>query len=177
METIPTPPGALLKPLSQLIEPVLVFPEQFGDDWTPESVQRLADATDQGERDVAPIEERLNTLNDAMAEGWTPTRVIENELDHLGNVLSPYHLSRYLTEARVTLQDAEADLVSWQRMTPVQRDQRCTEREREQAALAARREAEAQLRQRHTAFYATMKRANVSPPRRLDNEIANWSLA
>jgi hypothetical protein len=103
--------------------------------------------------------------------------VIENELSHLHDVLSGYHLRKYMKDVLSLLQEAEADLAIWQQMTEAQRDDRWNGRERDKAEAAERRKAEAPFKARAAEFYAAMKQLNVSPPRWLDNEIANWSLA
>ncbi|QIG92088.1 hypothetical protein [Bradyrhizobium sp. 6(2017)] len=145
----------------QFIEPT--FPEHNGDDFTAEVVQRLADARDDGERNLVPIQKRLGVLSFALSEGWCPPRVIENEIDHLNRVVSAYHLSRYLTDVLATLQEAEADLAIWQRTTPAQRDDRLSKREREKAEAAERARTRAHIYERQNAFYTAMFAAGISP--------------
>jgi chromosome segregation ATPase len=139
------------------------YPAQFGDDWSPECVQRLVDAEEEAERDLIPIQERLDNLSYALAEGWCPTRVIENELDHLNSVISAYQVRKYLREVLATLQDGEADLVAWQRMTPAQRVQRRAEREREEAKAAERRKKQAEISAQQNAFYTKFFAMGISP--------------
>jgi hypothetical protein len=175
MEMQPPPYKRHLKTSSEFIKPI--YPAQFGDDFTAEVVQRLADARDQAAEHLPAIRQRIDALYDALDDGWCAPRGIENQLGHLHRVLSPYHLSRYLKDAIETLQEAEADLATWRQMTEAQREERWAKHERDDAEAAERRKAEAVLRARHEEFYATMKQLNVSPPRWLDNEIAKWSLA
>ena len=144
----------------------------------PEKLTAWGDALDATEQALPPIRERLDALNDAMAdEDWCPPRVIEGELAHLDSVLSGYHLRKYMKDVLALLDEAEADLATWRALSPAARDERWAEWERAEAERAARRQAEAQLRARSNEFYAAMKLANVSPPRWMDNQIANWSLA
>jgi hypothetical protein len=103
------------------IEPIL--PEQNGDDFTPEILAQLADKHEQAERDFEPINQRLNMLNDAVDDGWRPSRIVQGELNHLNSVISAYHVGKYPTETRQTLDDAEADLARWCQMTPDARDE------------------------------------------------------
>jgi hypothetical protein len=158
METTNSPARRYLKKLSEFIEPT--FPEQNGDDFAPEKMHA---ALDKAAQDLVPIHDRLDALNSALGEGWCAPRVIENEVDHLANVISTYHLSRYLADTLATLQDAEADLATWQRMTPTQRDERWSEREHEKAEAAERRKERAQINELQNAFYTAMFAAGISP--------------
>ena len=146
------------------------------------------DKLEQAALDLVPIKARLDALTYTLADDWCAPRGLENELHHLSDNLglgiddfddsrAVYFIAKYLTETLRTLQEADADLAIWQRMTPAARDERWDAREREKAEAAERRKAEAVLRARHAEFYAAMKQLNVSPPRWLDNQIANWSLA
>jgi hypothetical protein len=140
----------------------ITLPEHNGDDCTPESVQRLADARDQAAEHLPAIRQRIDALRDAMDdEDWCP--LIENELDHLHRALSPYHLSRYLKDALATLQEAEADLAIWRTLSQAARDERWDARERADAEAAERRKAAAQISQRQNAFYAAMFATGISP--------------
>ena len=175
MQTLPTSPGRLIKSLAEFIDPT--FPAQNGDDFSREALTQWGDALDQAERDLPPFTERLDALNDAIEEGWCPSRIVQSELDHLNGVLCAYHLRKYRDVVVATLNDATADFATWQTLTPAQRDEIIAADERAEAERLARREAENKLRQRTNEFYAAMQKANISPPRWLDNDIANWSLA
>src|ERR1700722_1030435 len=84
----------------------------------PEKLTEFIDARDQEAEHLPAIRQRFDALYDALDDGWCAPRVIENQLGHLHRALSSYHFSRYLTETLRTLQEAEADLAIWQRMTP-----------------------------------------------------------
>ena len=155
---------------------------------TPEKLTAIGDKLEKAALDLVPIKARLDALTYALGDGWCAPRVLENELYHLSDSIgldiedfddcrAVHYVAKYLTETLATLQEAEADLVIWQQMTEAARDERWNAREREKAALAERRKAEAVLKARHAEFYEAMSRMNVSPPRWLDNQIANWSLA
>jgi hypothetical protein len=140
-----------------------VSPEQNGEDFTPDKLTAYGDWLEKGERDFIPIRERLDALTYAMAEGWCPPRMIENEIDHLNDVVSGYHCAKYLNETLQTLQDAEADWAAWQQMSPAARNERWDEHDRANAEAAERREVAAQISQRQNAFYAAMFAAGISP--------------
>jgi hypothetical protein len=141
----------------------ITYPEQNGDDWSPESVRRLADVRDQAAEALPAIRQRIDALRDALDEGWLPPRVIKNEIDHLHRVLSPYHLSRYLTDALATLQEAEADLAVWQTLSPGARSERWAEWERAEAEAEQRRKQAAEISARQNAFYAAFFAMGISP--------------
>lgn len=143
----------------------------------PVALAAYGDRLDQAEKDLVPLRARLDSLNDGIDEGWCPSRIVQGELSHLNDVLDKYHVAKYLKTIRRDIDDAEAELATWRTLSADARDVIWKADEQAEADLAARREAEAILKQRHDAFYAAMKRANVSPPRWLDNQIANWSLA
>ena len=166
METIPTPEGKLL----------LTFAE-FCARIPPEETAAWHARLEKAEEDLPSLMTRLDALNEAIGEGWCPSRIVKNELSRLDNVLNAYHLRKYPTETRQTLVDAELELATWQTLSPTERDAVWEADERAEAEIAARRKAEAVLRARHAEFYAAMQQMNVSPPRWLDNQIANWSLA
>jgi hypothetical protein len=151
--------------------------QRISNDIDPVALAAYGDRLDQAEKDLVPLRARLDALNDATYEGWCPSRIVQGELDHLNDVLDKYHVRKYLETIRSDLDVAEADLASWHTLTPAARDEIWKADERAEAELAARREAEALLKQRHDAFYEACRLANVSPPRWLDNQIANWSLA
>ncbi|MGY4376189.1 hypothetical protein ACVWZ3_003828 [Bradyrhizobium sp. i1.3.6] len=65
METIPTPRDELL----------LTF-EEYCARITPEERQAYYDQLDKGAEDFEPIRARLNALNDAIDNGWCPSRIV-----------------------------------------------------------------------------------------------------
>jgi hypothetical protein len=147
--------------LDDFIEPVP--PGHNGDDWSTESVQRLADARGPAAEHLPAISQRIDALYDALDEGWCAPRGIENQIDHLHRALSPYHLSRYLKDALATLQEAEADLAIWQRMTEAQRDECWAEHERDEAERAERRQKAAEISKQQDAFYSAFFAMGISP--------------
>jgi hypothetical protein len=151
--------------------------KRISNDIDPVALAAYGDRLDQAEKDLVPLRARLDALNDATYEGWCPSRIVQGELSHLNDVLTSYHLAKYPAETVQTLNDATADLATWQTLSPDARDAIWKADEQAVAELAARREAEWLLRQRHDAFYEACRLANVSPPRWLDNQISNWSLA
>jgi len=132
------------------------YPAQFGDDWSSASVQRLVDAEEKGERELIPIQERIDALTFAEAEGWTPIRSIENQLGHLRNVICGRYVAKYLKDILQTLQEAEADLAIWQQMTEAQRDERWDARERDKIEAEERRKQIRELEDRKNRLYDMM---------------------
>jgi hypothetical protein len=158
--------------LDDFIEPV--YPEHNGDDFTPEVVQRLADARDQAAEHLMAIRQRLDALTYTLADDWCAPRGLENELHRLSDSLglgiddfddsrAVYFVAKYLTETLRTLQEADADLVMWQRMTPAERDQRWDAREREKAEAAERRQKRAEISKQQNAFYTAFFAMGISP--------------
>jgi hypothetical protein len=78
-------------------------------------------------------------------------------------VLSPYHLSRYLKDALATLQEAEADLAIWQRITEAQRDERWAQWERAEVDAEERRQKRAEIGKQQDAFYSAFFAMGISP--------------
>jgi hypothetical protein len=149
-----------------------VFPEQNGDDFTPEKLTAYGDWLEQGERDFGPISERLDALNDAMFdEDWCPSFDFKYELKHLNDVLGGYHCAKYLKETRQTLDGAEADLARWRTLPQPARDAIIEADERAEAELAARRKTAKEITERKAAFYESMKLANVRP-----SPVLQWAL-
>jgi hypothetical protein len=135
--------------------------KRISDDIDPIALTAWGDKLEQGERDLVPIQERLDALTYALADGWCPPRVIENEIDHLNNVVSKYHVAKYLNETLRTLQDGEADLVIWQQMPPPARDERWAERDRANAEAAERRESREAAVARKNAIYEAARKARM----------------
>jgi hypothetical protein len=170
MQTLPPPPYQKPRHLKRS--------SGFIAELTPEKLTAYGDRLEQAEADLPAIRTRISALYHAMIEdGWTPPGAVCAPLDNLNRGLSAWLAAERSKYVRETLEDAEADLATWQQMTPAQRDQRLADFERKNVEAAERRKAEAVLKQRHAEFYAAMKQLNVSPPRWLDNQIANWSLA
>jgi hypothetical protein len=147
---MPPPPYQGIKKLSKFVEQIRTDP-----------VARTAwfDKLEQGERDLIPIQERLDALTGAQAEGWTPTRVVENELGHLNNVICGRYVAKYLADILSTLQEAEADLATW----PGQRAERLAAREREEAEAEERRQKQAEISKQQDAFYSAFFAMGISP--------------
>ena len=154
METIPTPPEYV-----PFIEPV--FPEQNGDDFTPEALDRWSEHLDQAEKDFAPISERLDALNDAIDDGWCPSRVVKGEIKRLNDVLTAYHVGKYLKDTCETLDQAEADFATWQTLSPAARDAIKEADERAEAESAARRKARQEAIARKNAIYAAARKIGM----------------
>jgi hypothetical protein len=119
------------------------------------------DALEQAEQALPPIRERLDAL--LCVDGWCKPRMIEVELDHLDMVLSGYHLRRYMTTVLETLREAEADLATWQQMTPAQQDERWDARERENAERAERRKRQSEISAKQNAFYTSLCAMGIAP--------------
>jgi hypothetical protein len=148
--------------------------KRISDDHDPAALAAYGDWLEQGERDLVPIQERLDALSFALAEGWCPPRVIENEIDHLNSVIAPYHCAKYLNETLRTLQDGEADLAIWQQMPPAARDERWAERDRADAEAAERRKARQEAVARKNAIYEAARRAGMPLSPELEDALA-WA--
>src|SRR6266851_1967982 len=122
--------------------------KRISDDLDPAALTAYGDWIEQGENDFEPISERLDALNDAIGEGWCPSRIVQGELKHLNDVLSGYHCAKYPCETRQTLNDAEADLATWQTLSEAARDAIIKADERADAEAAARRKALEEINQR-----------------------------
>jgi hypothetical protein len=144
---------------------------------TQEKIDRLADARDQAAEALPAIRQRIDALRDAIDEGWLPPRGIEGQIKHLHGALSAYHLSRYLADALATLDEAEADLAIWQRMTDAQRDERLAEREREKTAAHERRKKQAEISKQQNAFYSAFFAMGISPIPMGNDDEPIWATA
>ena len=140
------------------------MPEQNGDDFTPEVVQRMADQHEQAEKDLVPIRKRIDALNEAIfEEDWCPSRVVQGELSHLNNVLNKYHVAKYLEAIRQTLDDAEADLARWRKLSPAAQTEIVEADERAEAERAEWRQKQAEISKRQDAFYSAFFAMGISP--------------
>src|ERR1700743_232935 len=107
---------------------------------TPEKLTAYGDRLEQAEADLPAIRARISALYHAMIEdGWTPPGVVCAPLDNLNRGLSAWLAAERSKYVRETLEDAEADLATWQQMTPAQRDQRLADFERKNVEAAERR--------------------------------------
>ncbi|MGY4295137.1 hypothetical protein ACVWXN_003232 [Bradyrhizobium sp. i1.4.4] len=161
METIPTPRDELL----------LTF-EEYCARITPEERQAYYDQLDKGAEDFEPIRARLNALNDAIDNGWCPSRIVKNEIGHLNDVLTAYHVGKYPNETRQTLNDAEADLATWHTLSESARDAIIAADERAEAELDARRKARQEASARKSAIYAAAKKIGMPLSPELDEALA-----
>lgn len=150
----------------------IVFPEQFGDDLTPEALTAWGDRLEQAEKDLVPIQERLDALNNALADGWCPSRLVQGELDHLNNVLTAYHARKYLSEIVQTLDDAEADFAAWETLSEAARDAIIEANERAEADLAARRKAREEASARKKAIYDAARKIGMPLSPALEEALA-----
>lgn len=163
MKTIPTPKGKLL----------LTF-EEFCASITPEESNAWLAQQAKGAEDFGPILERLEALNDAIDEGWCPSRAVKNELNHLNNVIAPYHVGKYPNETRQTLNDAEADLATWQTLPPAARNDIIEADKRAEAELVARRKARQEAITRKKAIYDTARKIGMPLSPALEDALA-WA--
>ena len=152
--------------------PRLEFPDQFGDDFTLEAVSRWAEQSFAADEDFEPIVERLDTLIYAILEGWCPSRIVKNELDHLTDVLSSYHLAKYPAATRQTINDAEADLATWQTLSPAARDVIWKADEQAEADLVARQKARQVAIARKNAIYAAARKNGMPFSPALEDALA-----
>jgi hypothetical protein len=113
------------------------------------------------EEDLPPLMTRLDALNEAIDDGWCPSRIVKNELSHLFDVLNAYHLRKYPTETRQTLDDAEAELATWRTLSEAARDEIWKADERADAEAAERRKARQEAVARKNAIYETAKRTGM----------------
>jgi hypothetical protein len=141
----------------------------------PVALTAYGDRLEAAEKELPAIRARIDALYEA--DDWRPLSEVSSPLENIDRRLSAWLVAerrRYVDE---TLHDAEADLATWRRMSAAEQAARVAEIKRIENEAAERRKAEAVLKTRHEEFYAAMKQMNVSPPRWLDNQISNWSLA
>jgi hypothetical protein len=127
----------------------------------PAALTAYYDHIEAAERDLPPIKERLDALTDAMADGWCPSRVLENELEHLDQVLSAYHFNKYRDDVMSLLGQGEADLLIWRLLTEEQRDARRAQREAEEAERERKRVEREAACARKAAIYESAKRTGI----------------
>jgi uncharacterized protein YciW len=167
METLPPPPYQGHKHFK------LVHSRDLKID--PVALTAYGDRLEAAEKELPAIQARIDTLYEA--DDWRPLREISSPLGNLNRGLSAWLVAERRRYVDQTLHDAEADLTAWRRMSAAEQAARVAEIKRLENEAAERRKAEAVFKARHAEFYGAMKQMNVSPPRWLDNEIANWSLA
>jgi hypothetical protein len=161
METIPTPRGKLL----------LTFAE-FCARIPPEQTAAWHARLEKAEEDLPPLTTRLDALNEAIDDGWCPSRIVKNELSHLDDVLNAYHLRKYPAETRQTLDDGEAELATWQTLSEAARDAIIEANERAEAELVARRKAIQEARARKAAIYETARKIGMPLSPAMEDELA-----
>jgi hypothetical protein len=160
METI-RPQGKLL----------LTF-EEFCARIPPEETAAWHARLEKAEKDLPPLMTRLDAVNEAIDDGWCPSRIVRNEIEHLNDVLSAFHLRKYSAETRQTLDDAEADLATWRTLSTDARDEIWKADERAEADLAARRKARQEAGARKNAIYDTARRTGMPISPALEEALA-----
>jgi chromosome segregation ATPase len=136
---------------------------EFLDSLTQEDINNWSARQDKAEDELPAIRERIEKLYAAIDDGWAPLRTVHAPLDNLDRGLSVWLVAERSKYVRQTLEEAEADLAAWRRMSPHEQQERVSANERDEAERLARREAAAQISQRQNAFYAAMFAAGISP--------------
>jgi hypothetical protein len=165
MQTLPPPPYQ---------GPLILTSAEFVAELTPEKLTAIGDKLEQAAIDLVPIKARLDALTYELANDWCAPRVLKNELYHLSDSVglgiedfddcrAVHYVSKYLNAILITLQDGEADLAIWQKMTPAERDERWAQHEREKVEAVERRKKRAEIRAKQNAFYSALSAMGLSP--------------